>query len=175
MSEIWKPIKGYEGLYEVSNLGRVKSLSFRNSRGTFKRDLIMKSENCHGYKRLSLSTNDVQKGFSVHRLVSQAFISNPDNKTQINHKDYDKTNNHVENLEWCTAKENTRHAVAGGRKGDNRGEKHGQSELTEAQVKRIRLMKEITPNITQRVIANMFNVSQSQISHILLREQWKHI
>lgn len=96
--EIWKPVVGYEGLYEVSSYGRVRSL--RRGRiltGTINRD---------GYVRCHIKVNGVLKSHFVHRLVAEAFIPNPDNLSCVNHKDEVKINNSVENLEWCDRKYN---------------------------------------------------------------------
>lgn len=90
--EIWRMIPGYEGLYEVSNFGRVRS---------FLRGKIRKLSNENGYMRIILYKNGSIKKFNVHRLVAMAFIPNPDNLPCINHKDENKSNNHVDNLEWC--------------------------------------------------------------------------
>lgn len=101
MEEIWKPIKGYEGLYEVSNLGRIKTLSryIRNRKMPEKIKKLDKSKN--GYLRIELSSNKIKRKYLVHRLVAQAFIPNKKNLPCINHKDEDKSNNIVSNLEWC--------------------------------------------------------------------------
>ena len=107
--EIWKPVVGYEGSYEVSSYGRVRSLdryvkckSYRLHKGK----VLIGSITKYGYVRCNIKVNGVLKGYFVHRLVAEAFIPNPDNLPQINHKDEDKTNNNVDNLEWCTAKYN---------------------------------------------------------------------
>ena len=103
MKEIWKDIKDYEGLYQVSNLGRVKS-SYTN------RGLTGYKDTC-GYLLVGLYKNNIRSSKKIHRLVAQAFIPNPDNKSQVNHIDEDKTNNNVSNLEWVTAKENLNHGT----------------------------------------------------------------
>jgi hypothetical protein len=111
--EIWKPVKGYEGLYEVSNFGRVKSLErvVNSHPANCKRTLPEKIRTGHvskklGYAMITLSANNVNKSVYIHRLVAEAFIPNPNNLPMINHKDEDKTNNSIDNLEWCTAKYN---------------------------------------------------------------------
>lgn len=101
--EIWKDIPGYEGLYKVSNLGNVKSLKRNGIKG-----IILKGEKDEfDYKRVTLCKKNKTKKYKVHRLVAQAFIPNPNNLPQINHKDENSKNNNVENLEWCTAKYNS--------------------------------------------------------------------
>ena len=94
--EIWKPILNYEGLYEVSNWGRVKSLKFGKER------ILKPGTNKYGYLIVILCKNGKVKSFSVHRLVAEAFLPNPHNYPCVNHKDECKTNNNVNNLEWCT-------------------------------------------------------------------------
>ena len=105
MTETWKPIKGYEGLYEVSNYGRVKSLNW-NGKGTVGYMTLRKKNT--GYLAVLLSKNGVSKYALVHRLVATAFIPNPENEETINHIDEDKTNNRADNLEWCSRTENVR-------------------------------------------------------------------
>lgn len=106
MIEKWKDIKGYEGLYQVSNLGRVKSL---------RKGLILKqSHTSTGYMKVELYKNKKRKGFKVHRLVAFAFIKLKEGKEIINHKDGNPLNNKSNNLEWCTQKENVQHAIKTG-------------------------------------------------------------
>ena len=106
LNEIWKEIPEYE--YEVSTLGNV-----RNKRSG--RVLSPRVQSNGRYMFVSLWKNNKEKHFRVHRLVATAFISNPENKSQVNHKDKDTTNNHVDNLEWVTCSENHKHAFANGR------------------------------------------------------------
>lgn len=114
MNEIYKEIRGYEGLYEVSNLGNVKSLPRLTTKGG-----VLSQENAKSkdaiYKRVTLCKNNVTKRFLVHRLVAAAFLPNPDNKPQVNHIDNDPTNNDVTNLEWSTGTENMQHSRKQGR------------------------------------------------------------
>ena len=112
MSEVWRDIEGYEGLYQVSNQGRVKSLERKDRLGRTVKERILKPGVVgSGYLMISLCTGGKQKMFSVHRLVCQAFHENPDNKPQVNHINEDKTDNRACNLEWSTAKENMNHGT----------------------------------------------------------------
>lgn len=98
--EIWKDIKGYEGLYQVSNCGRIKSFHKKEN------GAIIKVAVKRGYYQAGLRKNGLRKFYQVHRLVAQAFIENKDNLPQVNHIDENKLNNNVENLEWCTVSYN---------------------------------------------------------------------
>lgn len=106
MTEMWKDIKGYEGIYQISNFGNVCSLNY-GKRG-YAKNLVPKVNNC-GRLWVELFNNGVKRQFLIHRLVGEAFIPNPDNLPQINHIDENPKNNCVENLEWCTNEYNIRY------------------------------------------------------------------
>lgn len=105
--EIWKPVVGYEGLYSVSSLGRVRRETGIDSNGHLRKERILKTDiSKKQYHRVNLWKNGKGKHFFVHRLVAEAFIPNPDNLPFINHRDENTQNNMVDNLEWCTIKYN---------------------------------------------------------------------
>lgn len=104
--EIWRPVIGYEGLYEVSSYGRVRGLDRFDGRNKITGKILSVNYEKNGYCSVALSKYGNMKRHKIHRLVAQAFIPNPDNLPQVNHKDENKENNRVENLEWCTAKYN---------------------------------------------------------------------
>lgn len=107
MNELWKPVPGYEGIYEVSDQGRVKSLARETNNQYGKTDIIISPGwSPNGYFFVALSKNGTRKLVRVHRLVAEVFIPNPENLPQVNHKDQDPGNNRVDNLEWCTAEYN---------------------------------------------------------------------
>jgi len=132
-STFWKDIKGYEGFYQISNIGKIISLSrvikCGNRFGT-KSERISKAKeklpfkNNTGYLIVELKKNGKSKKFLVHRLVGEYFLLNPENKIEINHKDCDKNNNHVDNLEWVSKLENENHAKINGKK-NYKGNQYG--------------------------------------------------
>ena len=113
MVELWKDVCGFEGLYKVSNLGRVSSCHYTNHKG--KKPIILKSTlSSTGYRHVQLYKNKKAYTVNVHRLVATAFIENPDDKPEVNHIDGNKSNNSVTNLEWVTTVENRQHALKTG-------------------------------------------------------------
>lgn len=118
MTYIWKDVLGYEGLYEVSDDGQVKALSRVNSRGNRRKEKLMALHNdTDGYFRVRLTDKDgVRRTCKMHRVVAQAFIPNPNDLPEVNHKDGDKTNNLVSNLEWSTRSANVQHTYDSGLK-----------------------------------------------------------
>lgn len=107
MQQIWKEIKGYQGLYLISNFGRVKTTIEHSN----KNKQIIRKPKIRNYAEIPLKLNGKAKWFLVHRLVADAFLENPQNKTQVNHKDGNKLNNNVDNLQWCTPSENIQHRL----------------------------------------------------------------
>lgn len=105
MIEVWKDIDGYEGLYQVSNLGRIRSLKYGKER------ILKHRKDKDGYLRVGLYKNSKMKDYFVHRLVALVFIPNPNNLPCINHKDENKTNNSVDNIEWCTQQHNANYGT----------------------------------------------------------------
>ena len=124
IEEVWRPVKGYEGIYEVSNIGKVKScerivIRSNGRKINFPEKIMKPSINHKGYEVIDLRKNGKRECGFVHRLVGKAFIENPNNKKQINHKNGIKTDNDVRNLEWVTNQENMIHAYKNGLK-DNK-------------------------------------------------------
>lgn len=161
--EIWKPVIGYEGLYEVSNKGRVKRVEY----------LLTESNTAWGYKKVSLTKNKKNSNLSIHRLVAQAFHENPENKPTVNHKDGNKHNNSASNLEWNTVQENVDHAIENNlRPADYQdGEKNPMAKLTKAKVAKI---KEMLKGMSIREVAQMYpEVCYSTIYGIKTGRLWK--
>lgn len=112
MDETWKDIEGFEGLYQVSNLGRIKSFC-KSTKYNCPDEMILKPSIANsGYCQVTLYSKPLKKKFLVHRLVATAFIPNPNNLPQINHKDENPLNNNCANLEWCTARYNNAYGTA---------------------------------------------------------------
>lgn len=176
MEEIWRPVVGYEGLYEVSNLGRLKSLARvvnNNGGDKFLKEKILKLSytGTHDYASYRFQG----KTYRIHRVVARAFIPNPENKPCVNHIDNNSKNNCVSNLEWCTHKENMLHASKiGMMKGNGNlyGEKIGVSKLKESQVKEIR---NLFGTVHISILVGKYNVSISTIRNICSRKVWKHV
>jgi predicted XRE-type DNA-binding protein len=171
MDEIWKDIKGYEGVYQVSNLGNIKSINY-NHTGVSK-NLI--GGIITGYHAVNLYGNGYRK-FKVHRIVALHFIPNPENKPMINHINNIRTDNRVENLEWCTHQENMDHAVKMNliKPFTSKGEKSWNSFLTNDIVLKIRQVYS-EGKLNQREIAKLFNIKYKHVNKIVRRHIWQHI
>jgi len=133
MIEKWKDIKNAEGIYQVSNMGRIKILEreLQTPHGGMyiQKEKIKAIHKVRGYMQVALSINKKHTCFKVHRLVAEAFIINHDNKPQVNHKDGNKLNNSVYNLEWVTSSENQKHAYDNGLKVPHIGALHQNSKI----------------------------------------------
>ena len=170
--EIWKDIEGYEGYYQVSNLGRVKSL-IRKVQGTNTKseEFLKLPLSNSGYHRVHLSKKSKVKLYSVHRLVAIAFIQNIENKPQVNHKNGIKTDNRCDNLEWCTISENRKHSYDNGFQ-SKKGINHHLVKLTEEQVRNIKYNDFDLNNVQ---LSKIYGVKRETIRDIRNRKNWKHI
>lgn len=175
--EVWKDIKGFEGSYQVSNLGKVRSL-----------DREITKTNRHGdvqnfkLKGKELRFNDNGKGYLsvqlgrgnrryVHRLVAEMFIDNPFELPTINHIDNNTKNNNVTNIEWVTQQENIQHKVRQGRQ--HKGERIPSTKLKEDDVREIR--KLLSDGVSQTKIAEMYNITQTPVSKIKRGVTWSYV
>ena len=151
MREEWRPVVGYEGLYEVSNMGRVRSVkrTVWDSRGYYKiiQERIRKPrKNNNGYLQVFLHKEGKRKNCTIHRLVAQAFLPNPDNLPEVNHKDENPLNNNINNLEWCTRKYNQNYGTRNIRAGKS---------ISKTNTNNPKLSKALTnnPKLSKSVIA----------------------
>ena len=167
MTEIWKSINGYRSMYEVSNLGRVKSLHF--GKAIILKDRLLPS----GYKRVALNEKRLVTHCSIHRLVAIAFVPNPNNLPQVNHIDGDKRNNVASNLEWCDARHNQLHAISLGLVKKPVGEAHHMTPFKNDDILSIR--EAYRNGETQQHLADRYGVCQTSICAIVTRKTWTHI
>lgn len=157
-TEVWKDIEGYEGVYQVSNLGRVKRIGkYRNQHTSWESNKFLKvKEGTNIYLYVDLSKDNKVKRYLVHRLVAENFINNPNNCNEVNHKDGNKQNNNVDNLEWCTRNENLKHSLDTGlRKRKIPLEKYDY------------VYNEVLKGRTYRSLAKEFNVGKTKIADII--------
>lgn len=172
MHEVWLPISGYEGLYEISNLGRVKALAktvISGIRGTAIRNhseaILTITYTNKGYCRHQLAKEGIVKIYSTHRLVAIHFIPNPNNLPEVNHIDTDKRNNQVDNLEWCTHSDNMQHAGITGRMKGKPNELHPKVKLTNQEVLEIRKLR--NDGLSLKEIGLRYNVCFQHIGSIV--------
>lgn len=183
MKEEWRDVKGFEGYYQVSNMGQVRSvdrvLTVTNKRGTtfervqYGKVIIPSVSKKVGYKAIKMSRDGFYKNYTVHRLVAIAFIPNPNELEQVNHIDGNQLNNCINNLEWCTRSENALHAVRIGLKTDW-GENSHRAKLTEKQA--ISAIKEYKKGNTSFIkLGKKYGVSEATIRAIVRGKNWKHL
>lgn len=179
-NEIWKDVNEFENQYQISNFGRLRSKSRKINSSIsrcgfriYKAKIRSQQDNGNGYKQCSVQIKRKRYIEYTHRLVAKYFLSNPENKHEVNHIDADKSNNSVSNLEWCTLKENRLHAIKNGL--INKGEKSYMSKLTDNDVLRIKRLFRINPDFNKCQIARKLNVSDSTIHDIVKNRTWKHI
>lgn len=181
-TEIWKPVVGYEGYYEVSSEGRVKAVT-RNitdksgKNKCIKEKVLSPNNHRNGYLTIQLSRNNQTKRFYIHRIVAQAFLPQ-EGMPCVNHIDHDRSNNNIENLEWVTQRANIKHAITAGRfdpSNNNapKGEAHPHAKLTEEQVIAIRNLA--SSGMSHTEIARTFGVGKNTVGGIVHRHNWRHI
>ena len=165
--EIWKDIIGFEGLYQISNFGRIKTLANSKKKKSKDRKFTFDKD---GYKIILLSRHGKKFRFLIHRLVLSTFVGK--SNLQCNHKNGIKFDNRLENLEWVTASENRLHAFKTGLQKALRGEKCKTSKLKEKDVLWIR---ENDGLIRRKIMAEKFNINVKTISDIIIRKNWRHL
>jgi len=167
IEEIFKPcpIKGYEEVYQISNLGTLKRIN------RWVNDRVMIGSIIRGYHTATLTHKYQNKIAIIHRLVALAFIPNPENKRTVNHKDGNKLNNHVDNLEWATYKENNNHALETGLCKNIVGENSNLAKLSNNDVLEIRYL---SPHLKIRDIAPLYGVQWQTVYRIIKGISWKY-
>ena len=178
--KIWKDIKGYEKSYQISNLGKVKSLARiiykTNGQKQHRNERILKILfDKDGYKFVVLFKNNTRKHSSIHRLIANHFIPNPKNLPEVNHKNGYKQNNRLSNLEWCTVKDNSLHAHRIGLHPNIKGERNPMALLT---IKKVKNIKKQLLNYKYGMITKLskkYNVSPGAIQSIKSNKSWKFI
>ena len=170
MREVFEDLKGYEDSYQISDFGRIfTKRRLIGNKIYYGKELVPQLTN-DGYLKVTLCKNGKSKKFYLHRLVALQFIDNSTNLPQVNHKDGNKLNNTVTNLEWCTKIENQNHAVRTGLM--QRGQDRPSAKLTEEQVLEIYKLKGI---LKSQDIANRYNVSKNTINCILRGSKWSYL
>lgn len=162
-------IPGFEGIYTIDKLGTIRNVEHIWNIKELKLD-----DSRRDYLSVTLFKDGRRYRFLVHRLVAEVFIPNLESKPQVNHKDGNRSNNSIDNLEWVTASENSQHALATGLAKPAVGEQYKRSHLTESDVKEIRSLWN-TNDFTQIEIATRFNTSRGTINNIVNNYTWTHI
>ena len=174
----WQSISAYEGMYKISNTGIVASLDRyiphpKSGESLIKGRILTIQTDANGYKYIHLNKSGKSKAFKIHVLVARAFIKNPKGHPFVNHKDGNKANNNVTNLEWCTQSENEKHAHSIGLK-NHKGENHPISQFSNEQILEVRRMFE-KDKLSQREIGRKMNMNYKTVHKIVHRQRWAHI
>jgi hypothetical protein len=167
--EIWHSIEGYEGVYQISSLGRVKRLI---SNRCLKERILKPNTVRDGYQAVKLCKDSLKKVFVIHRLVARAFIQNPQAKPFINHIDGNTSNNCISNLEWCTQSENIIHSYKRGRIAQH-GQDRPNAKYSDDIIREVRLKRSM--GLSCHKIAEEYNMSHQYVSAISNRLVWKHV
>jgi len=170
MTERWKPVREYKGVYAVSSEGHVMRVAGGSNTWAGR---VLRPSLRRGYPRVRLYRGGVKQDVDIHRLVVEAFLGRIPDDLEVNHRDGIKTNNCVDNLEVVTHAENGQHAYETGLLVPQRGSDHGQAKLTEAQVLGIRRLA--TEGMAQRCIARQFSIGKSTVGRIVRHEAWTHV
>lgn len=168
--ETWKPIPEYEGIYEVSDRGNVRRIKLARGSGFMQN--MKQAPNHYGYPRVSLCRDNAPKQFLVHRLVAAAFLGPCPVGQEVNHKDGDKANPRLENLEYVTSKQNSEHATAHGLMPF--GNRRTNAKLTPSDVRQIRSFAS-SFDMPTKGLARLFSVSPRTIRDVLSRKCWQHV
>ena len=182
--EVWKPIEGTDGLYEVSSHGRVRSLDrfieYKHKGKTvrsLKKGKVLSNTSKAEYQMVKICYSDGHKYIRIHQLVANAFVEKAEGKNYVNHIDANKHNNRADNLEWVTQKENIAHARKMGLCSDTIGVDHHNSKLTADDVRWIRENDRTTNGgkMSRQEMANILGISNVAVTKIANRKTWKHI
>lgn len=163
---MFKKIEGHKD-YGIDENGTV--VSFKSSSDG---KIISQFLDKHGYLQVNLYKENHRKHLLVSRLVALTYIPNPEAKPQVNHKDGNKINNNISNLEWCTGSENVKHSFDTGLQKKKYGSESNNAKLNKFQVQRMRLIKEISPSITFRELGNLFSLTRVAASNIIRNKTW---
>jgi len=169
MKEVWENIDGYFGRYQCSPCGKIRSVDWRDSRGHLRKGKILKQQKeSNGY----LQVRFYDAAFLSHRIIAKAFLPKIDGKDFVNHKNGIKTDNRLENLEWVTKSENSKHSFLIGTQ-CNKGENHPANKL---KLQDVITMRESNKNgVSAYQLSKLYNISYTQAKDIVKKRSWKHV
>lgn len=172
--EIWRDVIGFEGIYQVSNYGKIRSLDRVDARGRkrYAKEIAL-SFSGDGYGRVGLHKNKKRYKFLVHRLVAQCFLESIEGKDEVNHIDGIKSNNHVTNLEWCNRHDNIRHSFDNNLVRRERGENLYNAKLSAEKV--IEARKMYAQGVPLSHIAKIYEVNEKTITLAIKKKSWTHV